>query len=914
MPLLDKTLDFEISFADRQQLAHSQKDPGMAEAERIKPILPSPFWIAVEGTRIVFHTAWHAGAFALLSAMGKMEAVKRAALLRSYLIKMGPLYMKAGQVAGTQSGFFSREVTESFRVFFSDLPRDKASTLKKTLDKAYGKEFREIFAEFRWEPIAVGSVAQVHQATLTGGKAVAVKIVKHGVRERLWASAFILKGVLRLGHTLLPGFRRYDLPGMFSELLPLLTDQCDMGLEASHQMIFEKNFRGTPFVKIPKPVIAACRSNVLVMEFMAGERGHEYEKITASRPLLARRLQEIFYTMVYFHGFFHLDPHPGNVFFGPESQVILLDFGLVGALSEEDKWQLCAFYYACSRREWDIAVRRFTVSFAARESVFEKHWSDYSREMSAVLIRHFQVKTDRWSTMSFFEDANKVMHAFGGRISTRFTLLGMAFLTGEGFISQLDPDIDIWKNARKFTERYSPYLSPDIKTRFQEHFAKAIPKSLALRASAHGYIVAPTHLDRYVLPSSFPLIVASASGSQITDIDGNRYTDISCGYGPHFLGYAHPVVVEAISRAAASGGVNAMGNIPELRLAETIASAFPSDAKVILANSGTESVLMAIRLARAFTGKGRVAKFEGHYHGFSDQGMVSSWFRFKGEKSRPMPIQGTPGSQDSVVRDTLVLQYDAPGSLERIEAEAEELACVILEPLPSAQSEFRLEFLRRLRNLCTRRGILLIFDEVVTGFRVHYGGAQHLAGVFPDLTCLGKVIGGGLPCGAVVGKGEVIHIAKTTLDPFTDIESRAFVGGTMSGNSITCSAGLAVLEYLRDRPEAYLEMESKTAWLAETMSEKARSLGVPHHIKGFRSIFTIDFDFSSSLSIREKLTGSNFRANVALAYYMRKHGVYMPELHTMMLSMAHSRQDLEKIVNAFDSSIQEMVMDGFFSS
>jgi glutamate-1-semialdehyde 2,1-aminomutase len=452
-----------------------------------------------------------------------------------------------------------------------------------------------------------------------------------------------------------------------------------------------------------------------------------------------------------------------------------------------------------------------------------------------------------------------------------------------------------------------------VQERFDRIIRPAIPRSFAMREEASGYLVAPTHLDRFVLPSAFPLIVDEARGCRITDVDGHSYIDLSCGYGPHILGYAHPAVAHAIADAALRGGVNALGNPKEIELARQIAGAFEPGSKVILGNSGTEAVVMALRLARAHTGRDRVAKFEGHYHGFTDQGMVSGWFRHRGDKARPEPIEGSAGTQRSVVRDTLVLQLGEPASLERIAEHADELAAVILEPMPAALAEFDREFLTALREVCTANGIVLIFDEIVTGFRVAYGGAQDLAGVRPDLSTLGKIIGGGLPCGAVVGRPEVIDAARTTQDPFLDIETKGFVGGTLSGNSITAAAGLAALRHLEANPSIYTRLRSRSAALREGLLRQAALRDVPCDVKGEHSIFSITFDYASPKVVRDRLSGSNMKANLALSYYMRQHGVYVPELHTLMLGDAHTDEDLADVERAFGESLDEMKDDGLFA-
>jgi glutamate-1-semialdehyde 2,1-aminomutase len=884
-----------------------------AARRRSRPRLRTVVQVPVEVGRAVLWSALHAVAYLL--ARGPDRERRRGAVLQGYLRRMGPLYIKAGQVLATQSGLLTRAETEEFRSFFSDLDPMPERALRRVLRSGLGRPVDEVFARFEWTPVAVGSVAQVHRGVLRDGQVVAVKAVKRGVRERLAASCWVARRLLRVVHAAVPGLRKYQLAEQFAELEPLLTGQCDMLGEAARQREVAVNFLRHPFLRVPAPVDALCSGDVLVMEFLDGVRGQDFERAGVPRPVLASRMQEVFYLMVYFHGRFHVDPHPGNILFGRGGSVQLLDFGLVGTLSEDDRWNLASFYHACTRGEWDLALERFTRAFVlVPGGAPERRRPAYADDILPVLRRHFEEETSRWSTVSFFTEAARVLRRHGARFTTRFSMLALALLTGEGFVAQIDPDIDVWRNARRFTDRFSPYMSGELRERFEREFAARIPRSLEAKRAAARYLVAPTHLDRFVLPSAFPLVVEEAHGSRLRDVDGNEYVDLSCGYGPHILGYAHPVVVEAVRAAVARGAVNALASPGELRLAERIAEPFGGGSKVVLANSGTESAIVAIRMARAFTRRPRVAKFEGHYHGFSDQGLVSSWFRYRGDPQRPEPIAGTAGADDRVVEGTLVLQYGERSAFERIAEHADELACVLLEPMPAALAGIDRDFLLELEAVCRRLGVLLVFDEVVTGFRVHYGGAQHLAGVRPDLTCLGKVIGGGLPCGAVVGRPDVVDVARTSADPFLDVDARAFVGGTMSGNSVTCAAGLAVLEHLREHPEVYAELRRKTAWLTGALRAAAAEHGVPCIVTGSHSIFSLTFAHAQPRLVRDRLAGTNMKANMALAYYMRTAGVYMPELHTMMLSDAHTDADLECVAGAFRRSLREMVREGFFTT
>jgi glutamate-1-semialdehyde 2,1-aminomutase len=879
-----------------------------------RALLRNSLHAGLEGARVVGWTGFYGSRFALAAVHSDDVEVRRSVVARQYLLRMGPLYMKAGQVLATQSGLLSKRATDELRNFFSNLPPMSERALRQTLARHLPQPVETAFATFEWVPTAVGSVAQVHRATLPDGTAVAVKVVKRGVRNRLQASAWLIASLLKLTHALVPPARAFDLPAMFAEIRPLLVNQCNMLAEAEVQVECGQNFDRHPYVRVPRPFFDLCSHDILVMQFMAGTPGQHPELADGPRNLLAQRLMDTFYSAVFFHGFYHVDPHPGNILFTEDGGLALLDFGLFGRLSEAEKWDLASFYYACIRKEWSIAVARFTRAFVVHAGRIGDDYETYVSELTGILCHHFEGESARWSTMNFFDDGTRLLRRYGARVTTSFSLLGIGLLTGEGFVSQTDPEIDIWANARRFTDRFSPYMSDEVQERFDQVITPTIPHSLELRAQAAQYLVAPTHLDRFVLPSAYPLIISTAQGSRVLDVDGHSYIDLSCGYGPHILGYAHPVIAEAIAEAAKQGGINALGNLHELRLAEQIAQAFEPGSKVILSNSGTEAVVMAFRLARAYTGRDRVAKFEGHYHGFTDQGMVSSWFRHRGDKLRPEPVEGSSGTQKSVVAETLVLQSGEPAALEQIAEHADQLAAVIIEPMPAALAEFDREFLAELRKVCTDHGIVLIFDEIVTGFRVAYGGAQHLAGVYPDLTCLGKIIGGGLPCGAVVGRPDVVNAARTTQDPFLDVETKGFVGGTLSGNSITAAAGHAVLQHLQDNPGIYLQLSANSDRLRATLQAEAESRGIPCDVTGHYSIFSITFDYATPKFVRDRLSGSNMKANLALSYYLRQHGVYVPELHTLMLSAAHTDADLTEIGRAFGQSLDEMKQDGLFAA
>lgn len=846
------------------------------------------------------------------NANPKEKEAWRGHYLYNYLLKMGPLYIKMGQILATRSDLISDKIAERLRQLQDDVPPMKEADTRKILDDKLPHPLEQIFQDFDFNPVASASIAQVHCGILTTGQKVAVKIIKKDVKKQLQQNIILIKFLLKSIHQLIPSVRSLNLPTRFEELSVLLLTQTDLVHEATQQEAVYLNFKNHSYVKVPSLVPELCNSNIIIMEFVEAIPGKQAHRCQLPPQKLARRFQETIYTMLYLDGLCHGDPHPGNIFFTKEGEIILVDFGITVELSEDEKWGLSSFYYACTRKEWEIAVKRFTNNFVVGTEKIQERWNEYQQDIIQVLRKHFNDKTERWSTISYFQDVNQVLKSYDAQYTTNFTKVELVFLSCEGFATQIDPEIDIWANARKFTDRYSPYMNPQVKEQFNRYFGQKIPQSLALRDRAKNALVAPTHLNRYFFPSSYPLFIQKAQGCHLQDVDNNVYVDLAGGYGPHFLGYNHPEVATTLSKAIHQGGINALGHVPEIELAEIIVDALPNAEKAIFSNSGTEAIIQAIRICRAYRQRNGVAKFEGHYHGFSDQGMVSSWFRFKGSKDKPEAVAGCLGSHSDVVKNTRIFQYGHQPSLQRLREEADKLTCVILEPMPTALANYNRSFLQELRQICTELDLPLIFDEVVSGFRVTYGGVQNLAQVFPDLTCLGKIIGGGLPGGCVAGKQYLIDIAKSSEDPFSDYETKTFVGGTMSGNSLTCSAGIATLKYLKGNPEIYTRLENQTEWLAQKLREIADCRGVSLQVKANYSIFSLTFSYKKAKFYREKQAGSNFKANLALAYYMRKYGVYMPELHTLMLSAAHTQEDLDLVCHGFDSSLRDMVEDGFF--
>jgi len=389
-----------------------------------------------------------------------------------------------------------------------------------------------------------------------------------------------------------------------------------------------------------------------------------------------------------------------------------------------------------------------------------------------------------------------------------------------------------------------------------------------------------------------PCFVNRAQGAYLWDVDGNRYVDLVCAWGPLIAGHAHADVLRAIADTAARGtGFGAPTSI-ELDLAERIVASVPSIEKVRLVTSGTEATMTAIRLARAATGRGRIVKFAGCYHGHSDHLLVRA-----GSGAATFGVPDSAGVPDEISRLTTVVEYNDVEGLERALAASPPVAAVILEPIAANMGVVppRDGYLARIRELTRAAGTLLIFDEVISGFRVAAGGAQELYGVTPDLTCLGKVIGGGLPVGAVGGRAELMDL----LAPLGPV----YQAGTLSGNPVACSAGLATLSLLTK--DAYQQLEKTSAALESGLHEAIVSAGVNATVQRVGSLLTLFFGLTRAESFVDAAKadtaafGRFFRA-------MIERGVYLPpsQYEAWFVSLAHGPQEIATIVDAARAALR----------
>ncbi|MCI5621052.1 MAG: glutamate-1-semialdehyde 2,1-aminomutase [Lachnospiraceae bacterium] len=379
-----------------------------------------------------------------------------------------------------------------------------------------------------------------------------------------------------------------------------------------------------------------------------------------------------------------------------------------------------------------------------------------------------------------------------------------------------------------------------------------------------------------------PRFIRSAKGDRITDVDGNEMIDYVCSWGPGILGHAHPQVIEAVKDACDQGLSFGAPTAREVELAELIAELVPSMEVSRLVSSGTEAVMSAIRAARGYTGRDKIIKFKGCYHGHSDGLLVKA-----GSAALTTSVPDSAGVPADYTKNTLVALYNDPASVEQLFAENPgEIAAVIVEPVAANMGVVlpREGFLQFLRNITKKNGALLIFDEVITGFRLALGGAQQYYGIVPDLTTLGKIVGGGMPIGAYGGRREIMQCVSP--------DGPVYQAGTLSGNPVATAAGLKTLQILKEHPEIYQGLEEKTHYLAESVRQAAKGSVTVNQVGSLMSIFFTEepvVDYESAVHSDTKCYADYFG-------YLLEHGVYVApaQFEAMFVSAAHTREDIEQ--------------------
>jgi glutamate-1-semialdehyde 2,1-aminomutase len=432
------------------------------------------------------------------------------------------------------------------------------------------------------------------------------------------------------------------------------------------------------------------------------------------------------------------------------------------------------------------------------------------------------------------------------------------------------------------TTEFKPFVqSLDLERRAEEYFP--------------GGVNSPVRAFRAV--GGHPPFVVRAEGAYLFDADGNRYVDLFGSWGPMILGHAFPPVVEAIREAAGRGASFGASHAGEANLAELVRRCFPAVEKMRFVSSGTEACMSAIRLARGFTGRNFIIKFEGCYHGHADALLVKA-----GSGVATLGIPGSAGVPAETAQFTLALPYNDLSAVEAaFAARPNEIACVIVEPVVGNAGTIPpgAGYLEGLRRLCTEHGALLIVDEVMTGFRLSLGGAQKVYGVTPDLTTLGKILGGGLPCGAFGGRADVMDF----LAPLGPV----YQAGTLSGNPLAMAAGIATIGHLIEHESTiYPQIERVTKSLAEGVAELAHEAGVPLTTNRVGSMFTWFFtgepvtDFASASTSDTEAFGRFHRR-------MLEAGVWLPpsQYEAAFVSAAHGPMEIDRVLEAARGAFAE---------
>ena len=385
-----------------------------------------------------------------------------------------------------------------------------------------------------------------------------------------------------------------------------------------------------------------------------------------------------------------------------------------------------------------------------------------------------------------------------------------------------------------------------------------------------------------------PLFLTRGSGSRVWDADGNEYIDYVCSWGPLILGHANEQVIAAITQAAADGTSFGAPTERENEIAQLVVDAYESIEMVRFVNSGTEATMSALRLARAYTGRSKIVKFEGGYHGHSDALLVAA-----GSGALAHGVPDSAGVTASFAQDTLLGVFNDLASVEaHFNAFPEDIACVIVEPVAGNMGVVPPQdrFLQGLRDLTEKHNSLLIFDEVITGFRVEYGGAQQRYDINADITCLGKIIGGGMPVGAYGGSAEIM----ATVAPL----GAMYQAGTLSGNPVAMAAGIATLEQLQE-PGVYNALGAKAASLAAGLQEVFAEAEIPLRINRVSSMMTLFFN-AGEVNSWETVSASDREGFGRFFHRMLDEGVYLPPspFEAMFVSTAHSDADIEATLNA----------------
>jgi glutamate-1-semialdehyde 2,1-aminomutase len=394
-----------------------------------------------------------------------------------------------------------------------------------------------------------------------------------------------------------------------------------------------------------------------------------------------------------------------------------------------------------------------------------------------------------------------------------------------------------------------------------------------------------------------PLFMSHAKGAYLYDEDGNQFVDLINSWGPMILGHAHPVVQEAVIKALEGSSSFGAPTEREVEMAELICSLIPSIEQVRMVNSGTEATMAAIRVARGYTGRDKIIKMEGCYHGHADSFLIAA-----GSGAMTFGVPDSPGVTKGVANDTLTAPFNDLVAVEKLLTEnKDQVAALILEPVVGNMGCVLPQqgYLQGLRKLCDQRKVVLIFDEVMTGFRLSPGGAQELFGIQPDMTTLGKIVGGGLPVGAYGGKKEIMSCVSPS--------GPVYQAGTLSGNPLAMAAGMALLNFLKNHPEVYTQINSTGNTIAQGLRDQIQQAGLKASVNQLGSMFTL---FFTDIEVKDYPTAKNADTVLFGKYFqnMLQQGIYLApsQFEAMFISTAITNDVVDSILSASAKSLHHL--------
>lgn len=394
----------------------------------------------------------------------------------------------------------------------------------------------------------------------------------------------------------------------------------------------------------------------------------------------------------------------------------------------------------------------------------------------------------------------------------------------------------------------------------------------------------------------YPIFIKSAKGCKLYDEDGNEYLDMIGSWGPMILGHNYPEVLETVKSEIENGTSFGLPTKKEVELAELVKSCYKGIDKIRLTTSGTEATMAAVRLARAYTGKNKILKFEGCYHGHSDSLMVKA-----GSGLLTFEHQDSNGITEGVMKDTITLPFGDIKKIKELVEKEKDIACIIMEPIPANMGlvETDKKYLQEVRDLTQKENIVLIFDEVISGFRVSLGGAAEYFGIKPDLITLGKIIGGGYPVGAFGGKEEIMNLVSPV--------GGVYHAGTLSGNPVSVSAGIKTISILKDRPEIYREINEKTKKIVEGIRELIEKYEIPATVNSVGSLYTIFFSKDKVKTLEDAINTDDKLYEIYFTT-MLENGIIAPpsKYEAHFISLAHKSEDIEKILETVEKAFKNM--------